>query len=56
MEKSICINCEYNLDCSLSSITKIIWSCNEYLLAGSRKELDKKSACTSSNQKQLEFI
>ncbi|WP_158611352.1 hypothetical protein [Mangrovimonas spongiae] len=56
MEKSICINCEYNLDCSFTSDKKIIWSCNEYLLAGENQVENNKTVLKHSNTKKLELI
>lgn len=56
VENSLCVNCKFNTDCSLTPNKSFIWSCNEYELAETKQETPKSPSFETSNNKIVEFV
>ena len=55
-EKSICINCENFTNCNYVSGNKIIWDCNEYVIATDNDKSGYHLTSKSKKEHTLELI
>ncbi len=61
MENSLCSNCKYNNDCSLTTNKNFIWSCSEHEIAAinnydQEKRTTKKAFEYQTTERAIEMI